>query len=94
MSADGITLWVHRRAAPDRPRMALAVSRHFGIAVKRNRAKRILREIFRHHAPQLPAGADMIFGVGPALTVLKRKAMEPVVRRLWVRAGLIKEGHS
>ncbi len=42
-------------------RIGLSVSRKFGKAVKRNRAKRILREIFRRHKFVFPEGHDVIF---------------------------------
>ena len=31
-----------------------------GAAVRRNRAKRRLRELFRHHQPLVPAGCDLL----------------------------------
>ena len=39
-------------------RLGLAVSRRFGGAVQRNRAKRLIREMFRRH-PR-PAGLDIV----------------------------------
>jgi len=42
-------------------RLGLSVSRKFGKAVKRNLAKRRLREIFRRHKGLFPAGHDVIF---------------------------------
>ncbi len=42
-------------------RLGLSVSRKFGKAVRRNRAKRLLREIFRRHKGLFPASHDVIF---------------------------------
>ncbi len=42
-------------------RLGLSVSRKFGKAVKRNRAKRILREVFRRHKGIFPPSHDIIF---------------------------------
>jgi len=41
-----------------RPRLGIAATRKFGSAVQRNRAKRLVREVFRHHKPQ--AGLDVV----------------------------------
>ena len=42
-------------------RLGLSVSRKVGKAVKRNRIKRVLREIFRRHKELFPKGHDVIF---------------------------------
>jgi len=42
--------FVYRSNSLGRARLGLAVSRKCGCAVRRNRIKRILREIFRHHS--------------------------------------------
>lgn len=42
------------------PRLGLSVSRKAGNAVVRNRWKRIVREVFRLHRPQLPSGVDLV----------------------------------
>jgi len=36
-----------------RPRLGITVTRHIGGAVKRNRSKRLVREIFRRHKTEL-----------------------------------------
>ena len=47
------------------PRIGLSVSRKVGTAPRRNRIKRLLREAFRHHQHDLPAGYDFVFVVRP-----------------------------
>ncbi len=42
-------------------RMGLSVSKRIGNAVVRNRVKRVLREVFRHHKQEFLPGIDMIF---------------------------------
>jgi ribonuclease P protein component len=46
-------------------RLGLSVSRSVGIAVTRNRIKRLIRESFRLSHPNLPAGYDLIVVVRP-----------------------------
>ena len=49
----------HSDGAPRR-RLGVIASRRIGNAVKRNRAKRLLREIFRLHQEALPPTCDIL----------------------------------
>lgn len=49
----------------DRPRLGLSVGRRVGNAVTRNRCKRLVREAFRLHKHELPAGTDLVVAVRP-----------------------------
>jgi ribonuclease P protein component len=51
-------LFVMRNAA-GRPRLGITVTRRIGGAVERNRAKRLIREIFRRHRSEL-ADVDIV----------------------------------
>lgn len=66
-------------------RLGLSVSRKFGIAVKRNRWRRLCREAFRHTKQLLPAGFDLILiprkSELPTLDVLMQ-ALPTLVNRL------------
>jgi ribonuclease P protein component len=42
----------------ERPRLGIAATRKYGSAVQRNRAKRLVREVFRRHKPAL--GLDIV----------------------------------
>jgi ribonuclease P protein component len=44
----------------DGVRLAIQVSRRFGTAVRRNRAKRLIREVFRLEQGGLPTGFDLV----------------------------------
>jgi ribonuclease P protein component len=46
--------------APQKPRLGLVVSRKVGVAVARNRIKRVCRECFRTWPELLPHGTDLV----------------------------------
>jgi len=59
----------------DRPaRLGITVTRKFGDAVRRNRAKRLIREAFRRCPELFPAGTDVVVipktTVNPALSLV------------------------
>ncbi len=45
----------------DYSRLGISVGRKFGNAVKRNRAKRLVREFFRRNKHIIPKGYDFVF---------------------------------
>ena len=47
------------------PRLGLSVSRKVGVAVRRNRIRRLLREAFRLMQHDFPAGYDLVVVVRP-----------------------------
>ena len=51
----------------DRVRVGVAAGRRLGTAVKRNRAKRLLREAMRSLLPSLAPGWDLVLIARPAL---------------------------
>lgn len=52
-------LWVAPSEQP-RARLGLTVSRQVGNAVRRNRIKRLVREVFRQHRELFPERADIV----------------------------------
>ena len=71
------TLYILPTPSRDRARLGIIASRRVGGAVQRNRAKRLLREVFRLHGSQLPAGVDL---VAVARNSIARARLEDVER--------------
>lgn len=67
------------------PRVASAVPRRYGSAVRRNRLRRLYKEAFRHEKERLPAGYDILCSPPrgsevPTLPVLRGALVEVVTK--------------
>lgn len=60
----------------------MSVSKKIGNAVHRNRAKRILRELYRQNELKLPIGYDIIFVARPDIDGKKLSDLEFFIPRL------------
>jgi len=63
-------------------RIGLVASRRVGNAIRRNRAKRLLRELFRQNKAAFPQGFDLIFVAHaelPAKSIAELQAGLPAV---------------
>ena len=58
-----------------RPRLGITVTRHIGGAVKRNRSKRLVREIFRRHKAELQS-VDVVVNGRAALPGAEYRSLE------------------
>jgi ribonuclease P protein component len=83
----GFTLWYYRRPPADPAAPAVQIARGprvgviastaaVGAAVQRNRAKRRLREVFRHHQALVPADCDLLLIARAALNRLEYREIE------------------
>ncbi len=73
-----------------RNRFACAPVRAFGDAVRRNKAKRVCREIFRLNKRLLLPGNDMVVVVYPGSYSYKQR--ENQMMQLWRAAGVLASG--
>ncbi len=76
-------------------RIAIRIPREFGSAPERNRAKRIVREIFRHEKSRLRERIDLIVKIKPLANPaqLHLNYLRPQFLKLCATAGiLIKDG--
>ena len=71
---------------PRSVRIGVGLSKKFGNAVERNRAKRQVREIFRLHKHRLQPGFDLVFLVYPG--AFEYRDRERQFLQLVARAGL------
>lgn len=80
-----LVAWVLERPDAARPRLGLAIGRKIGNSPTRNRVKRVLREAFRHLAPQLPGPVDVVVvaraGAAPRDLAEARSSLAHLLRR-------------
>jgi len=86
------TLW-HKTGEPDRePRLGIIVAKKaLGCAVKRNRARRLVREVFRLRRQLLAGGVDIILYPRTDRNLDDFGKMERAVLGIWKKAGIYKE---
>ncbi|HEU4391501.1 MAG TPA: ribonuclease P protein component [Blastocatellia bacterium] len=60
----------------DSPRIGITVTRKVGNSVKRNRCRRLVREVFRRNKAQMPAGISIVLNVKDALLGASLKEIE------------------
>ncbi|MBI1841271.1 MAG: ribonuclease P protein component [Verrucomicrobia bacterium] len=61
-----IVNWVTAPRPPG-PRLGVVVSKRVGNAVERNRAKRVMREVFRRHQDLLPTACHLVLIARPSI---------------------------
>ena len=74
-----LLICIHEGGEPPLRRIGLITKRKVGNAVKRNRVKRFLREIFRLNKYRLPEGTDVIFIPNESTKNYKYRELEAIV---------------
>ena len=85
----GLVLW-HRLTAETKPRMGLSVPARLGVAPKRNRVKRLLREVFRLNRHKIIHGAAFVISPRESGQLKDFNSTERIVLELWRKAGILK----
>ena len=79
-----------RRGRPGQNRLGITVSRKLGNAVTRNRVRRRLREIYRHHEEEFLPGRDMVVVARFRAVHVSYQALEREFLRLAKRLNLLR----
>jgi ribonuclease P protein component len=66
-------------------RLGIVASKKVGNAVQRNRAKRLVREVFRRHRAALPPGLDLVVIARPRAAELTLAAADAELARAFAR---------
>jgi ribonuclease P protein component len=77
------------QSAPSTARaVGFVTSRRVGGAVVRNRARRLMRESYRHQRHRLPERIEMVLVARPSIVGRNQIEVEAELVSLWQRAGL------
>lgn len=83
-----VVLWI-RQVSDDGQRMGVVVSRkNFRTAVSRNRARRLMREAFRHNRMHLQSGVEIVMVARYRMKNVKAQEVAEDFRYLCKRAGI------
>ena len=72
------------------PRMGITTSKKVGKAVRRNRARRLIREAYRNFAPDIRGGVDLIFVARAKTPYVKCGQVTKLMKKHLELAGILK----
>jgi ribonuclease P protein component len=76
--------------AKGRPiRIGFVATKRIGHAFARNRAKRLMKEVYRLHRHEMVSGHEVIMLAGSFLTRASYQEAERAILALWNKAGLM-----
>ncbi len=84
-----VVYWLRQRLA-DPFRVGVSASKKIGNAVVRNRMRRMVKEIVRHHEARIVPHTDFILIVRKPATTMTLKEMERSIVHVLKKAGLLK----
>lgn len=84
-----MVVWV-RRGPGSCQRLGVVASRKVGGAVARTKAKRRLREVYRHHRHRLKPDVDVVIVARRAILKAKHMEVEEEFRNLAAKANLLR----
>jgi len=89
--SNGLVIRYRLNSHVEEQRMSIIVSRKLGNAVKRNRIKRLLKEVFRLNKNKLKKGTDIIFIPTINLKMENYKQAEEKVLKAYKKAEILDE---
>jgi ribonuclease P protein component len=75
-------------------RLGITTTRKMGNAVKRNRARRLLREVFRKNKSSVPGGIDIVLNAKDSIIEVAYREIESDFISFLKRAGNCSESYS
>jgi len=86
-----VVLFVYTQPQPTSSvsRFAIAVGRHIGKAARRNKVKRRLREVLRHHLHKLAPGYDCLIVARSGTVEANYRELETALVQLLIRSKVL-----
>lgn len=87
-----VSYCIYRKGS--RKRCGITTAKKIGCAVKRNRARRIIREAWRQLMPRINRGCDMVFVARTRTAYVKMQSVRDEMEKHLRLFGLIEEEHE
>ena len=86
-----LVMYIKKRNDDGENRVGISVSKKVGNSVKRNRARRLMRESYRHIQDKLPCGYDFIIIARNTINDKKCSEVEKSLISAFRRTGVLKK---